>query len=332
MRMQFASVMRHFRRIALAAGLAACAGDARAEPVSLGALDSPVLFRGDATTAYRDPAAVYVDGWFHLFFTLVKVEGDGKPYSFVAWSKSRDLLSWSPPQVFTPRDRRLNYGSPGSLVRVGGEWLLCLQTYPRPNGERYGNADSRLWTMRSRDLEAWGEPELMRVKGPGVPQERMGRMIDPCLVEDAADPGAWWCFYKTGAARSRDLRTWTPEPQRPPGENPCVIRDGAEYVMAYAPANGVGLRRSADLRVWREEGVLTLGQQAWPWARGRLTGGFLLDLRRDPAVGKVLLFFHGSDFPEEDPRGGFDTFASVGVAWSDDLKTWRWPQREKTWK
>jgi len=38
------------------------------------------------------------------------------------------------------------------------------------------------------------------------------------------------------------------------------------------------------------------------------------------------MFFHGSDFPEEDPRGGFDNFASIGLAWSDDLKSWTWPK------
>lgn len=311
------------------AALAAAVGvlAVRAEPLALEKLASPVLFRGDAATAYRDPAAVYHDGWFRLFFTLVKIEPDGKPYSYAAWSKSRDLKQWSEPRTFTPRDQRLNYGSPGSIIRHGGEWALCLQTYPRPNGERYGNADSRLWLMRSKDLETWGGPELLRVKGPDVTQEKMGRMIDPCLVEDRDEPGRWWCFYKTGAARSRDLRVWTPEPQRPPGENPCVIGDGSEYLMAYSPANGIGLRRSANLRDWRDEGVLTLGQQAWPWARGRLTGGFLLDLRNDPNVGKALLFFHGSDYPEEDPRGGFDSFASVGVAWSGDLKAWEWPQK-----
>ena len=30
---------------------------------------------------------------------------------------------------------------------------------------------------------------------------------------------------------------------------------------------------------------MTLGQENWPWARGRLTAGFVLDLRSGPAVG-----------------------------------------------
>ena len=56
---------------------------------------------------------------------------------------------------------------------------------------------------------------------------------------------------------------------------------------------------------------LICGGHRWPWATGRLSAGFVLDLRDDPAVGKALMFFHGSDYPENDARGGFDTFASV---------------------
>ncbi len=304
-----------------------------AEPVkvSLSAIGSPVVFRGDATTAYRDPTAIYQDGWFRLFFTLVKIEPDGRPFSYTAWSKSRDLLQWSEPAIVTPRDQNLNYGSPGNIVRFGDQWVLCLQTYPRPHGEKYGNASARVWTMRSRDLETWDEPELLRVKGPDVPEEKMGRMIDAYLLEDKDEPGRWWCFYKQAGMSlswSRDLKIWTPFGRTSAGENACVIIDGDDYVLLHSPANGIGVKRSRDLKDWRDEGVLTLGQNAWPWARGRLTAGFVLDLRTEPAVGKALLFFHGSDFPENDPRGGFDNFASLGLAWSNDLKSWAWPDQK----
>jgi len=56
-----------------------------------------------------------------------------------------------------------------------------------------------------------------------------------------------------------------------------------------------------------------------------LTAGFVLDLRNAPGLGKAIMFFHGSEFPEKDARGGFDNFASLGLAWSDDLKNWQWP-------
>ncbi len=301
---------------------------AEPESVSLAAIPSPVMFRGDATTAYRDPAAIYHDGWFRLFFTLVRIEPDKRPFSYTAWSKSRDLVKWSEPAIFTPRDQNLNYGSPGNILRQGGQWVLCLQTYPRPNGERYGNQDARIWTMRSRDLETWGPPDLLRVKGPDVPREKMGRMIDPFLLEDKNQPGKWWCFYKqkgVSMSWSRDLKTWTYAGRTSAGENACVILDGDDYVLFHSPANGIGVKRSRDLKDWRDEGILRLGQKQWPWAKGRLTAGAVLDLRKEPAVRKALMFFHGQDFAENDPRGGFDNFASIGMAWSDDLKNWTWP-------
>ncbi|MEI7730674.1 MAG: hypothetical protein WCO56_13955 [Verrucomicrobiota bacterium] len=298
--------------------------------LAAGVLPTPIIFRGDATTAYRDPAAIYHAGVFHLYFTLVRIE-DGKPYSYTAWSKSTNLTQWTSPQIFTPRDQHLNYGSPGNVIRFSNQWVMCLQTYPRPNGEKYGNADSRLWLMRSDDLERWSAPELLAVKGPDVPREKMGRMIDPYLVEDKDEPGKWWCFFKqNGASRSwsRDLQSWTYSGRIPAGENVCVMVDGGEYVMFHSPSNGIGMKRSRDLKVWRDEALLTLGQTDWPWAQGRLTAGFVMDLRHEPAIGKALMFFHGSDFPENDPRGGFDNFASLGIAWSSDLKHWDWPGKK----
>jgi len=300
-------------------------------PIQWPAIVSPILFRGDATTAYRDPAAVFHEGVFHLFFTLVRTEPDGKVFLYAARSTSRDLVHWTPPETFTPRDQRLNYCSPGCVIRFRGEWVLCLSSYPRPHGEKYGNKDARIWMLRSNDLEHWGQPELLRVKGPDVPIEKMGRMIDPYLVQDKDEPGKWWCFYKQNGVSmswSRDLKHWTYFGRTEAGENACILVDGHEYVLFHSPQNGIGVKRSKDLRHWQDCGLLALGQKDWPWARGRLTAGFVLDLRREPAVGKYLLFFHGSG--PEDERTMFDTHASLGIAWSDDLKTWRWPGKANT--
>jgi hypothetical protein len=305
----------------------AFAGD---RAVDFASISSPIIFRGDATTAYRDPAAIYANGWFYLYFTLVRIDADKQAFQCTAWSKSRDLLQWTPPVIFTPRDRSLNYGSPGDVIRFGDEWLLCLQTYPRPNGERNGNADSRIWIMRSKDLEHWGPAELLQVKGPDVPREQMGRMIDPFLVEDKDEPGKWWCFFKQkgiSLSWSHDLKTWTFDRHISAGENPCVIVDGDHYVLYHSPTNGIGVKTSKDLKSWIDEGILTLGQKQWPWAQGRLTAGFVLDLRQNPTVGRALMFFHGSAYKESDPRGGFDNFASIGLAWSEDLKNWDWPDK-----
>jgi hypothetical protein len=295
----------------------------------LARLPSPVLFRGDARTAYRDPAAIYHHGWLYLYFTLMVTESDGRVYSYVAWSRSKDLRLWSVPQKITPRDQRLDYGSPGDLLRVKGEWILCLQTYPRPHGEKYGNGDARIWTMKSNDLRVWQEPELIRVKGPTVAVAAMGRMIDPFLLADKDQKKKWWCFYKQNGislSSSENLEDWVPFGHTDAGENPCVIVDHDEYVLFHSPPNGIGVKRSSDLREWRDEGLLLLGQAEWAWAQGRLTAGFVLDMRKDARVGKALLFFHGSDYAEADPRGGFDTYASIGIAWSDDLQHWEWPR------
>ena len=290
-------------------------------PIDFSPIHSPVIFPGDATTAYRDPAAVYSNGWFYVYFSLVKIEELNRAYSYTAWSKSCDLVHWSEPKIFTPRDLKLNYSSPGNVVRYEDEWILCLQTYPRPKGEKFGNENSRVWTMRSKDLENWGQAELLAVKGSDVTESKMGRLIDPFLLEDKDERGKWWCFFKEkGAVHlswSHDLKTWTYSADSiAGGENPCVIVDGTDYVLYYSPGNGIGVKRSPDLKTWRNEATLTLGQKDWPWTRGRLTAGFVLDLRKDPKVGKALMFFHGSTYGEGDPRGGFDNFASLGIAWS----------------
>ena len=158
----------------------------------------------------------------------------------------------------------------------------------------------------------------------------MGRMIDAYLIEDKDEPGKWWCFYKQRGVSwswSRDLRTWTFAGRARAGENVCLLVQGDEYVMFHSPRNGIGIKRSKDLKQWKDAGLTTLGQKTWPWAKGRLTAGFVMDLRKEPRVGKYILFFHGSAFAESDPRGGFDNHASLGLAWSDDLKRWHWPGR-----
>jgi hypothetical protein len=297
------------------------------ERIDLAALRSPILFKGDAVTAYRDPTAVYHDGVFHLYFTFCRMKTEGA-FWYLGYSRSRDLVTWSKVRLLTPPDRNLNFSSPGNVIRLGGEWIICLQTYPTPKNETFGNRTARIWIMRSRDLERWGEPELLRVKGPDVPVEKMGRMIDPYLVLDKDVPGRWWCFYKqNGVSLSRSddgLKTWTYVGRHAAGENACVLVEGDEYVLIHSPRNGIGVKRSKDLKVWRDEGVHTLGQAQWLWAQGRLTAGFVLDLRAEPAVGKYLLFFHGAS------KAGLKMHrahghGSLAIAWTDDLKTWHWP-------
>jgi hypothetical protein len=311
--------------------------DLPAEPnkIDLASIRSPVVFKGDAATAYRDPAAIYHDDVFRLFYTYILTRDDGKHYWTVAFSKSGDLIHWTEPKIVTPIAQNLNFASPGNIIRYGDEWILCLQTYPTPKGEKYGNQNCRVWIMRSSDLENWGPAEMLMVKGPNVPVEKMGRLIDPYLIEDKDEPGKWWCFFDDNAANmswSYDLKTWTHFSRIEAGENVCILIDGDEYLMFHSPRNGIGMKRSKDLKTWRDvggttpkdaTGPITLGQKDWPWAQGRLTAAFVMDLRDVPAVGRYLMFFHGTG--PQDETVIFNTHACIGLAWSDDLIHWDWP-------
>jgi len=302
--------------------------------VNLSAIRSPILFAGDERCAYRDPAAVYHSGMFFLYFTFVEIEEDGRVYSYTAMSTSRDLAHWSDKRIITPKDQSLNYCAPGNVIRFGGRWVLCLQTYPRP-GARYtggqrppgGDKTSRVFVMTSDDLVDWSPPRLLKVKGPDVAVADMGRMIDPFLFEDKDEPGKWWCFYKQNGVSmswSRDLETWTYFGRADSGENVCVLVEDNAYFLFHSPQNGIGIKRSMDLKHWQDvDDVITLGQKDWSWAKGRLTAGFVMDMRKEAGIGKYIMFFHGSG--PECEKVNFDKNASIGIAWSDDLVTWNWP-------
>ncbi|MBN2216153.1 MAG: hypothetical protein JW719_02125 [Pirellulales bacterium] len=315
-----------------------------AEQSMLAHLTSPVIFPGSETTAYRDPMVVYHDGVFHLYCTLSTfepVEGKKVLVNAMAHSQSDDLKHWMPPAPvgFTPPDPALNYSSPGNVIRRDDQWIMCLQTYPTtPDRPHAGTADSRVWIMRNNDNLAnptkWSPMELLRVKGPGVSQEDMGRMIDPYLIEDKDAPGKWWCFFKAaggGVSRSfsHDLKTWTHvgKYRSSTGENVCIVRDGDDYALFTSPANGVNTYRSSDLASddWTLQRNIRLGQgqKGWDWANGRLTAGYVLDLRDEPSVGKFVMFFHGSRASKTIPET--HGMASIGIAWSNDLARWSWP-------
>ena len=285
-------------------------------------LNSPILLEGSAETAYRDPAVLYEKGIFHLFFTYVE-NTPGGPWLFLAECTSSDLIHWSDLRLLTPRNKGLNYSSPGNVIQDGDEWVICFQTYCRENGEKYGNDNCRLFTMRSADLVNWTQPELLRVKGPDVPREQMGRMIDPYLLR-AGDE--WWCFFKQNGvsfSKSKDLKTWTFMGHADAGENACVVPCGKGYRMFSSPHNGIRVMDSEDLVNWHiAMDDLTLGQNEWAWAKGRLTAGFVMENTQLPSLPRYLMFFHASRYPESVE---FDSNASIGIAFSDDLNQWYWP-------
>ena len=313
--------------VVMAIGCAASGANPNTASIDFDAISSPIIHRGDAAFAYRDPAAHYHDGVFRIFHTLHHRDPDGHYYVYMAVTKSTDLVHWSKPKTLTPRDLKLNFSSPGNIVRHGGKWVICLQTYPTPGDETFGTADARIWTMTSDDLDNWSQQQMIRVKGPDTPVKDMGRMIDPYLLRDKDNPDRWWCFYKQhGVSMSYsddDMKTWTWHGRTDCGENVCVLVEKGRYLILHSPGNGIGFKESTDLETFKDVRHVTLGQTDWPWAQGRLTAAHVLDLRAEPRVGKYLMFFHGaskSGHAQHRAHG----HASLALAWSDDLIDWQW--------
>ncbi len=281
------------------------------------------LIYGDDTHAFRDPTVIHRDGIFHLYCTYVVTEAPGDIYIYTIHTASSDLVHWTEPEKLTPRNKALNYSSPGNVVEFGGQYLMCLQTYPRENGEKYCNEKARVYTMASDDLVHWDEPRLIRVKGE-VPLEDMGCMIDPYFIYDPKTE-MWNCFFKQdGVSRSvsADMEHWAYKGHTAGGENVSVIAKDGGYYLFHSPHNGIGVKYSTDLENWQDVGeLLTFGQADWEWARGRLTAGFVLPFEEDGET-LYLMFFHGTG--PEDESVIFDTNANIGLAWSRDLIHWEW--------
>jgi hypothetical protein len=285
-------------------------------------IHNPILDREPAVAA-RDPAVVLHDGLFTVFYSAVET-GDDTYHLYLDVSTSRDLLTWSQPRRLSGPGP--NYSSPGNLWKDSDGWTLCLQSYPVPPGGKYGSEESRLWLMHSPDLFAWSEPVVIQPAGAQVQWSRSPRQIDPYMVGHA---GQWWCFYKNngslGLLVSDDFLTWREaSPQRPvlsredtpdgvTVENPCVVWDGQQFVLFFAPCRtgrGVGRAVSDDLLHWRDVHYLDFPQL--PWAPGGPTAAFVMDTRAE--FGRWLMFFHGD-------RHGVHN-AALGVAWSEDLENW----------
>lgn len=284
--------------------------------INLSKLKSPVIFRQTDRYSYRDPAIHYHEGVFYLYFTLVE-QTDDEQYFYVGMSKSTDLIHWSNPTTLTKRDKSKEYSSPGNILEHNGMYYLCIQTYCRENGEVFGNGNSRIFTMATKDFENFEEPTLLLVKGKDIDVKDMGRMIDPYLIRDKDDPNKIWCFYKQNGmsySYSYDMENWVYAGNVECGENVCVIVKDDEYLIFHSPENGIGLLSSKDLIHFKNCGITYLSQNRWNWAKDRITAGCVLDLINEPSVGVYLMFYHGDN--EDDYVFG----SSIAMAYSTDLK------------
>ena len=74
-----------------------------AAAIDFSAITSPIILKGDENQAFRDPAVIYHDGLFRIFYTYWLKAPDQKRYSYVATSRSRDLIHFTKPRILTGR-------------------------------------------------------------------------------------------------------------------------------------------------------------------------------------------------------------------------------------
>ncbi len=272
-----------------------------------------LLFEQTKKYSYRDPAAYIENGTIYLFFTLVENTPE-RQYFYVAMSQSKDFVNWSKPEILTEKDNLKNYSSPGNVIKCNGEYYLCLQTYPRKDSQIYGNENSRIYTMKSKDLLTWEKPVLLKVKG-NIPEEDMGRMIDPYIL---CEEDKFICFFKQNGVSfsiSENLVNWQYQGFADCGENVCVLKEKDEYLIFNSPKNGINIMSTKDFKSFKNIRTLYLNQENKTWAKDRITAGFVIDAS-SISPHKYAMFYHGDN--EDDYLFG----ASLAVAFSDDLADW----------
>ena len=272
-----------------------------------------LLFEQTKKYSYRDPAAYIENGTIYLFFTLVENTPE-RQYFYVAVSRSTDFINWSKFEILTEKDNLKNYSSPGNVIKFNNDYYLCLQTYPRKDGQIYGNENSRIFTIKSKDLIHWDEPVLLKVKG-NIPESDMGRMIDPYLLDDG---DKFICFFKQNGvsySTSKDLANWQFQGFTECGENVCVIKENDEYLIFNSPDNGINIMATKDFKTFTDVRTLYLNQENKPWAKDRITAGFVIDTSSISPY-KYAMFYHG------DNEDAYLFGASLAVAFSDDLINW----------
>lgn len=275
-----------------------------------------IIFKGNERFAYRDPACYFHNGICHLFFTISEKDS-GYMYNRIGHSQSTDLITWSIPEFITPKDKTLNFSSPGNIIEYNNEFLICICSYPllKPFEEEWiADNTARLYIIRTKNFETFSEPELINPK-EGTPPTELGRMIDPYILEK--DNGYYLFFKQNGVSRSfsHDLMHWNFLGRSDGGENVCVLKHNEEYLLIHSPENGIAISKSENLEIWTEYLYTTLLQKEWGWASGRLTAAFAAKLPEGYSH-KYIMFFHGSKdvFPET--HGD----ATLAAAFTDDFE------------
>lgn len=276
-------------------------------------------FLGDTSGGpVRDPALLFHDDVFRCFHTALE-RRHGASGLYVDLTESVDLHHWTRPWRVLASEQ--NFCSPGNIIRVGGRWLMCFNSYPLEAGGMRGTDAACLWLAESDDLLTWKYPRPMCA-------ERAPRRLDPFLIPYE---GRFWCLYNAGKGLglmvSDDLYTWQQvnrdQPVYGPAdtpdfagvEKPWVVFDGQEFVLFYSAGRsqrGIGTARSRSLVRWRHTGYLDVPPLAW--APGGVSGPSVADCRA--THGRWVMACHG-----EQPENAATV---LGLAWSEDLIHWTW--------
>lgn len=276
-----------------------------------------IIFKGDDKTAYRDPACIYYNNTYYLFFTVSEKE-NGYMYNCIGLSTSNDLKNWSKVNILTEKNLDTNYSSPGNIIEHNGEFIICFTSYPMPysyNEKYWANDDARLFTMKTSDFKLFTKPCLLNPK-EDMPKEDIGRMIDPFIIKN---DDFYYLFFKQNGvsfSKSKDMENWEFMGNTNGGENACVIKHNDEFILVHSPKNGISFSKSKDLKTWQEFSYTTLKQNEWEWADGRITAGFVMEGTKDIKY-KYILFFHGSKDIYPETHGS----ATLAMAFTNDFKT-----------
>jgi predicted GH43/DUF377 family glycosyl hydrolase len=248
-------------------------------------VDVPVVFRhnerfymmhyGFDGIGYQTALAVSDDllNWEHLGLMLRR--GERKE----GWDSRNIAGTW------ILRDNELS--GPGTLKKWDGKYWLVYYSYPE-DGYEEGPARIGLAWTEDESLMTWNRLEdPILTPEEGTDWER-GGLYKQCLVEHE---GTFYLFYnaknknhgrwieQTGVATSKDLRSWNRYEHNPvirvtPDawdcgfvSNPCVLKNGDEWVMYYFGYNykkaQEGIATSKDLLNWTKypEPIITVGEE-----------------------------------------------------------------------
>lgn len=276
----------------------------------------PLLTLPEAES-FRDPSIIYdyQAGVYRVFFTHVVSDPmveHGRIWR-VAMMETEDFQSFGPIQALTPG----GYASPGTVVKLGHEWVIPIQSYQPTPGNVWAGQDCRLYFLRTIDssLTTWSAPIPHPLNSYMAEWNNLPRKIDADMVQ--APNGLWHmlCKMQTRAGPSafaywssrEPLAVWQDNTITGPFmgdlfvgcENPQIVWQAEGLVLLYSPGNpprGISLvyRRGYNFSAtvgWHK--VVLRVEPVW-WAPSGVTAPFYFEAmssEQDQVI--KLLFYHG---------------------------------------